>query len=1252
MSRPHNPHPYNTRFQSKMADTEPQSPLLDESLVNMDQSLNSDTSPKVPTRKQKDHFQQGLAQGKAFGLTGVELRDYVENYVQKEADRQAAREEADRQAAREEREHNAAIRAAEREHEFRMAQEQHRQHELPPRENANNNAAERLRGPRNIKLRIPFLEDKDNIEAWFNQFERTTEDHGLTEPQKARHIFYYLKGKARDLYSKMVLEDQQNFDLVKATIMKGFNLTGDDYRMRFRNSRKRDGESLKEMTVRLVDYFDRWISMAEVDEDYDQLRYLILKEQLNQIYPPELVQYIAEGETNTLPELLARVDKYESIQKLLKNASRASKTNKGGGNNKPGTSSKGNKDLREDQQPQKKVPAKELERRRKEKLCLNCGKPDHFAAQCPDKRHGTASCVSCKSVDQPHMVVLTENKISKSGQSQLSTGEIRTELSQLCEACQGKPFQSFVRVKINGVETVAMRDTGCTGIIVSPELVCTSQYTGKTVHVTLASSEVKKPLKAAVINVDSPYFHEDTEVMVMENSVHPVLIGQTYGLDGKWKTTPLFPVREPEWYNPPKSSVVTRLQAHKEKTDTTENKYMTQTLEPAKLRKAQSEDPSLRKIRQYAEGQKEMKGVTYTYKNEVLLRVVTDRSGTKHSKVVVPASLREQVLRLGHDNALAGHLGVQKTTDRIVLEFWWPGIIADIKRYVASCDTCQRTCHRGRTPHAPLGKMPPVDVMFRRVAVDIIGPISPISESKKQYILVMMDYNTRYPEAVALKDIKAETVLDALWEIWTRLGIPDEIVTDQGSQFSGHLMAEVKHLWRVKHSMTTAFHPQANGLVEKFNGTLKSMLKKLAIEEPNKWDTFIPALLFAYREVPQQSTGFSPFEMIYGRKVKGPMQILREIWTQEEMTHEMKTSAEYVVNLRNRIEETCKIARENLSKAHKTQAKYFDRRTKRRVLKPGKQVLLLLPTKHNKLELTWKGPYQVLEQIGDVDYRIQMGSKSKVFHINLMKEYLPREKISVISTEEELYEEADQITDGRSEYSAVVITEEPLSEIMEGDDRKDIILPAVHRTEDDTNVHIAPQMTEKQKRQVQDLCHEYREFLTDVPRTMNLEECTIELNERKPVFVRPRPIPHSLVESVEKEVEDMLQLGVIEHANSPYNSPIVMVKKRDGKHRFCADLRALNNVTMDDREPISDVEHIFQGLGKAKYFSKLDLTKGYWAIPIKTEDRKKTAFTTTTGQYQWVNLPFGIKNCTRDLQPNDEKATETHRSLGYPPFHG
>ncbi|WP_353804766.1 DDE-type integrase/transposase/recombinase, partial [Acinetobacter baumannii] len=155
--------------------------------------------------------------------------------------------------------------------------------------------------------------------------------------------------------------------------------------------------------------------------------------------------------------------------------------------------------------------------------------------------------------------------------------------------------------------------------------------------------------------------------------------------------------------------------------------------------------------------------------------------------------------------------------------------------------------------------MPLIDRPFKRVALDLIGEIRPPSEEGHRWVLTLVDYATRYPEAVPLKKIDTETVAEALVDMFSRLGVPEEILTDLGTQFVSDCMKEVNRLLSIRHLTTTPYHPMCNGLVEKFNATLKSTLKKLCSEQPRQWHRYINALLFAYREVPQESTGFSPF---------------------------------------------------------------------------------------------------------------------------------------------------------------------------------------------------------------------------------------------------------------------------------------------------------------------------------------------------------------------------------------------------------
>ena len=285
-------------------------------------------------------------------------------------------------------------------------------------------------------------------------------------------------------------------------------------------------------------------------------------------------------------------------------------------------------------------------------------------------------------------------------------------------------------------------------------------------------------------------------------------------------------------------------------------------------------------------------------------------------QLVVPEGFREKVMRLAHETLMSGHLGTEKTLDRVEAEFFWPEICGDVARFCKSCDTCQRTIQKGRVSKVPFGKLPLINTPFKRVAVDIVGPIKPSSEKRNRCILTMIDYATRYPEAVALPSIETERLAEALIEIFSRVGIPDEMLTDCGSQFTAEVMKEVSRLLSLQQLTTTPYHSMCNGLVERFHATMKQMLRRMCAERPKDWDKYLPALLFVIREVPQESLGFSPFELLYGRSVRGPMAILRELWSGEVNDEQVLSTYQYVIELRERLEQTCQLACDNLKKVH------------------------------------------------------------------------------------------------------------------------------------------------------------------------------------------------------------------------------------------------------------------------------------------------------------------------------------------------
>ncbi|GFO19246.1 gypsy retrotransposon integrase-like protein 1 [Plakobranchus ocellatus] len=136
-------------------------------------------------------------------------------------------------------------------------------------------------------------------------------------------------------------------------------------------------------------------------------------------------------------------------------------------------------------------------------------------------------------------------------------------------------------------------------------------------------------------------------------------------------------------------------------------------------------------------------------------------------------------MQAAHDSIVGGHLAAKKTTDKILSEFFWPNIWEDVKRYCQSCDQCQRSSPKGQKAKVPLSAVSLIDEPFSRVAVDLVGPIIPSSERGFKYILVLVDYCTRYPEAVPLKSITTEAVAEALVDIFSRVGIPKEILSDK-----------------------------------------------------------------------------------------------------------------------------------------------------------------------------------------------------------------------------------------------------------------------------------------------------------------------------------------------------------------------------------------------------------------------------------------------------------------------------------------
>ena len=378
----------------------------------------------------------------------------------------------------------------------------------------------------------------------------------------------------------------------------------------------------------------------------------------------------------------------------------------------------------------------------------------------------------------------------------------------------------------------------------------------------------------------------------------------------------------------------------------------------------------------------------------------------------------------------------------------------------------------------PLGDMPIIGTAFEKVAIDLVGPLV-MSDRKHRWILTMIYFATRYPIAIPITSLETVDVAEVLVSIFAGVGIPREILSDRGSQFTSDLMKKITRLLSIKQLTTTPYRAMCKGLVEKCNGTLKSMLKRMKYERPGDWDRNIPALLFAYREVPQESIKCSPFELLYGRTVRGPMSILRELLTGEVTNDETRTTYQYDMELRERMEETCRLAHEVLKKAKITQKEYYNRKARDKCLSVGDQVLLLLPTDNNKLLLQWNWPYDITQKVAVNDYRIQIGENTKTFHANILRKYVSREK----SEDKRMN---DDVVQGLQ-----LVSEDQNSQLGS----EDTMFCPLEATESCTDVSICPQLTAVQQEETRRLLEEYGDVFSDLQGHTDIAECTIELGD-------------------------------------------------------------------------------------------------------------------------------------------------------------
>ena len=360
-----------------------------------------------------------------------------------------------------------------------------------------------------------------------------------------------------------------------------------------------------------------------------------------------------------------------------------------------------------------------------------------------------------------------------------------------------------------------LRDSGCNSALVKESLVEHKDFTGKTVSCVLADG-TRRTFPVAQIEVNTPFFVGKIDALCMKKPVYDLVLGNIKGVrppnnpntGGKFAVSSSEEQKENEGFAIAHKVSAVETRAQKERNKITKPLVVpcpVQTVSVDEVISQQKSDAVLSDFWLKANSGEIIEcsngsTIQYIVKNELLYRkfTCTGKNPDVYTQLLVPIDLRSRVLKTAHDGLLSGHFGVRKTTNKILSEFYWPTLRKDVREYCKSCDICQKTQQKGRVSKLPLGKMPLIDTPFVRVAIDLIGPIHPPTDDGHRFILTVVDYATRYPEAAPLKKIDTERVAEALVEIYSRVGVPREVLSDQGKQFTSDLMKEVSRILSIK----------------------------------------------------------------------------------------------------------------------------------------------------------------------------------------------------------------------------------------------------------------------------------------------------------------------------------------------------------------------------------------------------------------------------------------------------------------------
>ncbi|XP_076035999.1 uncharacterized protein LOC143021962 [Oratosquilla oratoria] len=1054
--------------------------------------------------------------------------------------------------------------------------------------------------------------NEDEPDRFFALFEKMAHLNGWPLDRWTQLVYRSFTGKALGVFSALSEEQVKDYYMVKSTVLTSYQLVPEAYRQQFRNLKKGGKETYVEYFRRKQALFQRWMESESAHQSHDKLAELILLEDIRNNLHPDVRAYLDQRGIRTLADAGPVADHYILInpRQSYRSSAPASQPSQVRAHQAftlapfapPPTSA-----------PQAAAPGprspsgfpsyatgKPVARETGGPIFNSERKP--FCKYCRRLGHDVNDCfrVKNKIPSHPGTPSLSIN-VAKQTEVQLdplSPTNNRPVVSPTSSTFE--PYCSSGSVALNEssvpVPIKILRDTGSALSLVTKEAVplLDEYYTG---YVTLGVVD-RVPVEGVSLLIGNDLAGGVTLPNVMVSS-RPTAENNTTQLE---KDIPgLFPAcavtrsmsqqtdvpsnesgegggidvisplscekseEDPIQVDPPDLGLGEFFEdsspTGKPKSNTDENSVTTLTsfgsspVTRSKLVQLQAEDPELASFlnRAVSEVEAQQEANCYYTSSGVLMRKFRPATSpashpwSVHHQIVIPKPLRQDILSIAHDG-VGGHLGTRKTYAKIISHFYWPKLRRDVSTYCRTCRPCQLVGKPSPSIKPfPLQPIPVIKEPFSKITIDCVGPL-PKPPRGHQFLLTIIDCATRYPEAIPLRRITAKNI------VMESLG--------------------------VRQSRSSAYHPQSQGVVERFHQTLKRILRTFCLETGRDWDEGVDLLLFAIRDSVQ---------LVYGHEARGPLKVLKESWISNEP---LTPLASYVTKFKDKLHLAISLAHSNLEGAQIKMKHQFDKSkgARDRYFKSGDKVLAFLPLKTNPLQAVYSGPYQVLERQGQANYVLhtpERRKKKRLVHINLLKPYHDcGEGMIGDSSEADPQSPACLVVPEVSEES-----DECFSEALSGScvkmENSVILRDPIVKLE---------HLSGAQAKDIESLLRTYACIFGDHPRPCSALEHDVETHGAPPIRQRPYRLNTFKREYVRAEVQRLQELGIVQPSHSPWASPVVLVPKPDGSMRLCVDYRRVNAVTEADGYPLPRIDDVIDDVGSARWVTKLDLLKGYYQV--------------------------------------------------------